>query len=66
MNVRELIKELVDEHDMANWRVAFDFVPIVHGKAQWNDAATFERCGKIAEGAGRRSRSWRTASIQVV
>lgn len=35
-----------------NWRVAFDFVPIVHGKAQWNDVATFERCGKIAESVG--------------
>lgn len=35
-----------------NWRCAFDFVPIVNGKAQWNDAATFERCGKIAESLG--------------
>jgi peptidoglycan LD-endopeptidase CwlK len=32
-----------------NWRCAFDFVPIINGKAQWNDTATFERCGKIAE-----------------
>lgn len=35
-----------------NYRCAFDFVPIVHGKAQWNDLATFERCGKIAESVG--------------
>lgn len=35
-----------------NWRCAFDFVPIVNGKAQWNDVATFERCGKIAESIG--------------
>jgi len=35
-----------------NWRVAFDFVPIVHGKAQWNDLATFNRCGVIAESCG--------------
>lgn len=35
-----------------NWRCAFDFVPIVNGKAQWNDVATFERCGKIAESLG--------------
>lgn len=35
-----------------NWRVAFDFVPIVHGKAQWNDTATFVRCGEIAESCG--------------
>ena len=35
-----------------NWRCAFDFVPIVDGKAQWNDAKTFERCGHIAESVG--------------
>jgi peptidoglycan L-alanyl-D-glutamate endopeptidase CwlK len=35
-----------------NWRVAFDFVPMVHGKPAWNDAALFERCGVIAEGCG--------------
>jgi peptidoglycan L-alanyl-D-glutamate endopeptidase CwlK len=35
-----------------NWRCAFDFVPIVNGKAQWNDLKTFERCGQIAESCG--------------
>jgi peptidoglycan L-alanyl-D-glutamate endopeptidase CwlK len=35
-----------------NWRCAFDFVPIVNGKAQWNDTALFEHCGKIAESVG--------------
>lgn len=35
-----------------NWRCAFDFVPLVNGKAQWNDAATFTRCGEIAESVG--------------
>jgi len=35
-----------------NWRCAFDFVPIVNGKAQWNDTATFEKCGQIAEAIG--------------
>lgn len=35
-----------------NWRVAFDFVPIVHGKAQWSDVATFTKCGEIAESVG--------------
>ncbi|WP_410498156.1 M15 family metallopeptidase [Chitinibacter sp. S2-10] len=35
-----------------NWRVAFDFVPIVNGKAQWGDAALFKRCGAIAESVG--------------
>lgn len=35
-----------------NYRCAFDFVPIVNGKAQWEDTATFEHCGKIAESLG--------------
>jgi len=35
-----------------NWRVAFDFVPIVNGKAQWNDLETFKKCGKIAKSLG--------------
>ncbi len=35
-----------------NWRCAFDFVPIVAGKAQWNDTKTFERCGELAESVG--------------
>jgi peptidoglycan L-alanyl-D-glutamate endopeptidase CwlK len=35
-----------------NFRVAFDFVPLVHGKPAWNDAALFRRCGLIAESVG--------------
>jgi peptidoglycan L-alanyl-D-glutamate endopeptidase CwlK len=35
-----------------NWRVAFDFVPLVNGKAQWNDVALFTKCGEIAEKCG--------------
>lgn len=35
-----------------NWRCAFDFVPIVAGKAQWSDTATFKRCGAIAKRCG--------------
>jgi peptidoglycan L-alanyl-D-glutamate endopeptidase CwlK len=35
-----------------NWRVAFDFVPIVSGKAQWNDTSLFKRCGDIAKSVG--------------
>lgn len=35
-----------------NHRVAIDFVPIVHGKAMWNDLETFKRCGEIAESIG--------------
>jgi len=35
-----------------NWKCAFDFVPIVNGKAQWNDIDTFKRCGDIAKMSG--------------
>ena len=35
-----------------NWRVAFDFVPIVGGKAVWGDDALWIKCGEIAEGIG--------------
>lgn len=35
-----------------NYRVAFDFVPIVHGKPDWNNLETFKRCGEIAESVG--------------
>lgn len=35
-----------------NWHLAFDFVPIVDGKAQWNDLALFNTCGQIGESVG--------------
>jgi peptidoglycan L-alanyl-D-glutamate endopeptidase CwlK len=35
-----------------NWRVAFDFVPLVNGKAQWSDVGLFTKCGEIAESVG--------------
>ena len=35
-----------------NYRVAFDFVPIVNGKAQWNDKALFQHIGLIGERLG--------------
>lgn len=35
-----------------NYRCAFDFCPIVNGKAQWDRPELFERCGVIAEGLG--------------
>ena len=35
-----------------NYRVAFDFVPIVNGKCVWNDAGLFAKCGRIAETLG--------------
>ena len=35
-----------------NYKVAFDFVPIVYGKAQWNDKALFNRIGIMGENLG--------------
>lgn len=35
-----------------NFHVAFDFVPIVNGKADWCNTMTFRKCGEIAEGLG--------------
>jgi peptidoglycan L-alanyl-D-glutamate endopeptidase CwlK len=35
-----------------NYRVAFDFVPLVNGKAIWNDVKLFGVCGGLAEGVG--------------
>lgn len=35
-----------------NWRVAFDFVPVVNGKAVWNDDSLWARCGALAEACG--------------
>ena len=35
-----------------NWRCAFDFVPIINGKAQWDNKALFTQCGEIAEACG--------------
>jgi peptidoglycan L-alanyl-D-glutamate endopeptidase CwlK len=34
------------------YQVAWDFVPVVLGKAMWNDAVLFTRCGEIAEKLG--------------
>lgn len=35
-----------------NYKCAFDFVPIVNGKAQWNDLDLFKKCGAIAKQVG--------------
>ena len=35
-----------------NWHVAFDFCPIVNGKADWSNTATFTKCGEIGESIG--------------
>lgn len=35
-----------------NYRVAFDFAPVVNGKIPWSDSDLFTRCGGIAESCG--------------
>ena len=35
-----------------NYKIAFDFCPIVNGKAQWNDTAAFNKSGAIAVSLG--------------
>jgi peptidoglycan L-alanyl-D-glutamate endopeptidase CwlK len=35
-----------------NYRCAVDFAPVVNGKINWNDTATFTKCGKFAEQCG--------------
>jgi peptidoglycan L-alanyl-D-glutamate endopeptidase CwlK len=35
-----------------NYRVAFDFVPLINGKAIWDNNQLFTKCGLIAESVG--------------
>lgn len=35
-----------------NYRLAFDVVPVVNGKAMWNDLRTFKRLGEIGKSVG--------------
>ena len=35
-----------------NFRVAFDVVPVVGGKAVWNDNKVWKRIGELGEGVG--------------
>jgi peptidoglycan L-alanyl-D-glutamate endopeptidase CwlK len=35
-----------------NYRMAFDFVPLVDGKPVWNDLELIARCGEIGEQVG--------------
>jgi peptidoglycan L-alanyl-D-glutamate endopeptidase CwlK len=34
------------------YRCAFDFVPIINGKAQWDDLGLIAKCGEIGESVG--------------
>ena len=35
-----------------NYRCAFDFVPLVHGKPAWDDADLYKKCAEIGEWMG--------------
>jgi len=35
-----------------NYKVAFDFAPVVGGQIPWNDTKLFTKCGEIAESVG--------------
>lgn len=35
-----------------NFRAAFDFVPTIYGKPQWNNKGLYLECGEIAESVG--------------
>jgi peptidoglycan LD-endopeptidase CwlK len=39
-------------HSFHNYGVAFDFVPVVNGKAVWDDGDLWTRCGYIGEQCG--------------
>ena len=44
-----------------NYQCAFDFVPIVNGKAQWNNLDAFKKCGIIAVECGLEwAGNWKT------
>lgn len=47
-----------------NYKLAFDFVPIVNGKAMWNDARAFKRCRQIGESLGLEGLSFEMAHLQ--
>lgn len=39
-------------HSFHNYRVAFDFVPVVNGKAVWDDDGLWAQCGAIGTKCG--------------
>lgn len=47
-----------------NYRLAFDFVPVVNGKAMWNDARAFKRCRQIGENLGLEGLNFEMAHLQ--
>lgn len=35
-----------------NYRVAFDWVPMIHGKPLWNDSFAYAKCAQVGEALG--------------
>lgn len=48
----KIVTEVRGGDSYHNHRVAFDFVPIVNGKAVWDDKILWERCGAIGKECG--------------
>ena len=47
-----IVTKATPGHSFHNYRVAFDFVPLLDGKAIWANHDTWEICGKVAESVG--------------
>ena len=47
-----------------NYRLAFDFVPLVNGKANWNDIRTIRKCRAIGESLGLQGLSFENLHLQ--
>jgi peptidoglycan L-alanyl-D-glutamate endopeptidase CwlK len=37
---------------MHNYKIAFDFVPMLYGKPAWNELGLFTKCGAVAKSVG--------------
>ena len=47
-----IVTEVRGGYSFHNHRVAFDFVPVINGKAVWDDKLLWERCGTIGKDCG--------------
>ena len=47
-----------------NHRLAFDFVPLIGGKAAWNDTRLFKKCRAIGEALGLEGLDFELAHLQ--
>lgn len=48
----KIVTKAMSGQSFHNWRVAFDFCPLVNGKPNWTDIALYTKCGEIAESVG--------------